>query len=75
MAWMKLKDAAKYSAIGRQRLIRLAEMGELKGFRETDTGYWIFDTVSIDSYRNMQYQQQYGQYEQFAKDLLKKAGF
>ena len=54
--WLKLKEAARYSAIGKQRLIRLAEAGQIRGFRDPDSGRgdWIFDRGSIDAYREAQ---------------------
>jgi len=58
--WLKLKDAALYSAIGEKRLLALAESGEINGFRDPDTvrNDWIFDRESIDSYREGQGAQQ-----------------
>lgn len=54
--WLKLKDAAKYSSIGRQRLVKLALDKSVKGFRDPGTKYgeWIFDKQSIDEYRMQQ---------------------
>ncbi len=71
--WLKLKEAAAYSAIGRQRLVKLAEAGAVRGFRDTDTkiGEWIFDLLSLDAYRESQVGEDY---TNFAVDLLRKAG-
>jgi hypothetical protein len=54
--WMKLKDAAAYSAIGQNRLISLAQEGTVTGFRDPDSGRhdWIFDRDSLDAYREGQ---------------------
>jgi hypothetical protein len=54
--WIKLKEATRYSAIGKDRLIRLAECGIIKGSQDPDSkrGDWIFDRLSIDSYRESQ---------------------
>ncbi len=45
--------ATWYSAIGKQRLISLAQDGHIKGFQDPDSGRgdWIFDRLSIDAYR------------------------
>lgn len=50
--WLRLKEAAAYSSIGTQRLIRLALAGRVDGFqdRETKKGVWIFDRHSLDAY-------------------------
>jgi hypothetical protein len=54
--WMKLKEAAWYSNIGKQRLIQLAQDGHIKGFQDPDSGRgdWIFCRYSIDEYRESQ---------------------
>jgi hypothetical protein len=54
--WLKLKDASRYSAIGKQRLIKLAEHGLVSGFQDPDSGRsdWIFDRLSLDHYRMSQ---------------------
>ncbi len=54
--WMRLKMAAWYSSIGKQRLIALAQDGHIKGFQDPDSGRgdWIFDRLSIDVYREAQ---------------------
>jgi len=54
--WLKLIPAAKYSAIGRNRLKALAAKGIIKGFRDLDSKRrdWIFDKESLDSYRQNQ---------------------
>jgi hypothetical protein len=51
--WLKLKEAARYSAIGKDRLKQLAQAGEIVGFSDPDTkrGDWIFDRQSLDRYR------------------------
>jgi hypothetical protein len=69
--WMKLKEAAAYSAIGKQRLVKLAEARDVRGFKDSDTGYWIFDKLSLDNYRESQFEEDY---KDFAVDLLRKAG-
>ena len=44
-----------YSGLGRDRLKKLAEAGDIIGFRDTeDHNKWIFDRVSIDTYRKNQ---------------------
>lgn len=54
--WMKLTDAALYSALGQKKLIALAEEGIIRGFRDPDSGRhdWIFDQESLDEYREGQ---------------------
>jgi hypothetical protein len=54
--WLKLKEAALYSSIGRKRLVQLAENGKVTGFQDPDSGRgdWIFDRQSLDDYRLMQ---------------------
>ena len=51
--WLKLKQAMVYSAIGRDRLKKLALSGEIVGFSDPDSGRgdWIFDRQSLDQYR------------------------
>ena len=51
--WLKLKEAARYSAIGKNRLKKLAQGGEIVGFSDPDSkrGDWIFDRQSLDQYR------------------------
>ena len=62
--WLKLKEAALYSSIGKTRLKELALQGSVKGFPDPDSrrGDWIFDRHSLDDYREGQ-----------AGHLLKKA--
>ena len=75
--WMRLKDAAHYSAIGVHRLKDLAEAGIIKGFQDPDDGRggWIFDRISIDKYREEQTCMSGGQAaNQKAMDILRKAG-
>jgi len=54
--WIKLKEAAIYSAIGKHRLIELSRAGAIKGFQDPDSkrGDWIFDRNSLDTYRESQ---------------------
>ncbi len=54
--WLRLKDAAQYSSIGKQRLIDLANKSEICGFQDHSSGWneWIFDRLSIDAYRERQ---------------------
>jgi len=54
--WLKLKEAAEYSSIGKQRLIAYAKEGHIKGFKDPDSkrGDWIFDRLSLDQYRESQ---------------------
>ena len=54
--WFTLKEAAKYSAIGKHRLVVMARIGKIKGFQDVDSGRheWIFDRLSIDNYREAQ---------------------
>lgn len=54
--WLKLKEAALYSSIGRKRLVQLAENGKVAGFQDPDSGRgdWIFDRQSLDEYRLIQ---------------------
>lgn len=51
--WLKLKQAALYSGIGQKRLKTLAELGDIIGYQDPDSGRndWIFDKESIDDYR------------------------
>ena len=54
--WLRLRDAASYSAIGLHRLKSLARNGTINGFPDPDSGRgdWIFDRLSIDAYRESQ---------------------
>jgi hypothetical protein len=54
--WLPLKEAALYSAIGKHRLIAMAQSGTIKGFQDPDDkrGSWIFDRDSLDAYREGQ---------------------
>ena len=58
--WLKLKDAARYSAIGRHRLMNLAAGGKIIGFKDSENGRndWVFDRNSLDEYRLSQYTHQ-----------------
>ena len=51
--WMKLKFAATYIGINKDKLKRLAVCGEIVGYPDPDNGRgdWIFDRESLDSYR------------------------
>lgn len=51
--WITTVEAARYSGIGRKRLKRLAHAGDIVGGEdpEDQRGTWIFDKVSIDTYR------------------------
>jgi len=55
--WLTLKEAASYSAIGKQRLIAMAKDRKIKGFQDVDSRRqdWIFDRLSLDAYREGQY--------------------
>lgn len=57
--WLKVQRAIKYSGIGRDRLKKLADDGEIIGFPDPDSGRgdWIFDRLSLDDYRIKQYKQ------------------
>ena len=70
--WLRLKEAARYSAIGRKRLVALALDGRIKGFQDPDSnrGDWIFDRLSIDAYREAQ--DPFLELHQKALDILKK---
>jgi hypothetical protein len=54
--WIKIKEAAQYSAIGIHRLKELGRSGIVKGFQDPDSkrGDWVFDRDSIDAYREAQ---------------------
>jgi hypothetical protein len=53
--WIKLKEATKYAAMGKKRLIDLTIAGDIKGFQDdTKRKDWIFDRLSIDAYREAQ---------------------
>lgn len=54
--WIKLREATKYSAIGKARLMQLAASGVIRGAKDCDSkrGDWIFDRLSIDEYRDAQ---------------------
>ena len=51
--WMKLRYAATYAGINKDRLKQLAESGEIRGYPDPDNqrGDWIFDRNSLDEYR------------------------
>jgi hypothetical protein len=54
--WLSLKEACRYSHIGKERIKRLAAQGIIRGCPDPDNkrGDWIFDRCSIDSYRTAQ---------------------
>jgi len=54
--WLKLRDAAKYSAIGINRLRQMGREGIIIGFPDPDNrrGDWVFDRNSLDAYRESQ---------------------
>ena len=53
--WIKLKEAASYSAIGKNRLKELAITGKITGFTDdTKRKDWIFDRRSLDAFRENQ---------------------
>lgn len=54
--WLKLNTAAAYTAIGKKRLVAMAEAGAVRGFKDPDSqrGDWIFDRLSLDAYREGQ---------------------
>jgi hypothetical protein len=68
--WLKLKEAAIYSGIGRNRLKSLACAGAIKGFPDPDSGRrdWVFDKLSLDAYR----QAQANELEQKAFSIMNK---
>ena len=51
--WLKLSAAAKYAGMNPKRLKKLADTGDIVGYRDSDTVRqdWIFDKESIDAYR------------------------
>ena len=59
--WMKLKESAWYSKIGKQRLIQLAQDEHIKGFQDPDSGRgdWVFCRHSLDEYRENQAGKEY----------------
>lgn len=54
--WLRLRQAALYSAIGEKRLVDLARSGSVRGFQDPDSkrGDWVFDRLSLDAYREAQ---------------------
>jgi len=71
--WLKLKEATKYGAIGKGRLIELARSGVIKGAPDPDSKRrdWIFDRLSIDSYRESQMPAQTDR--DFVLDIFKRS--
>ena len=53
---LRIREAARYSALGVKRLRRLAKEGQVVGFPDPNSrrGDWIFDRLSIDAYREAQ---------------------
>jgi hypothetical protein len=50
--WLKLSEAARYAAINPKRLIMLAQEGKVRGGKDPGKrGDWVFDRLSLDSYR------------------------
>ncbi|RZB36328.1 MAG: hypothetical protein SRB2_02153 [Desulfobacteraceae bacterium Eth-SRB2] len=68
--WLNLKEAARYSGIGKERLKKLADESHIKGFQDPDDkrGKWIFDRYSLDQYR----ENQAGRIRQKALKILKR---
>ncbi len=68
--WLKLKEATRYSAIGKNRLKQLAQAGDIVGFSDPDSGRgdWVFDRYSLDQYR----MNQVGYLEQKALAIMGK---
>ena len=53
--WLRLRDAVKYSALGRDRLVALAEAREIRAGQDPGNhDAWVFDRYSIDEYRAAQ---------------------
>ena len=54
--WLTLRAAARHSSIGEARLVAMARAGAVKGFQDQGDGRrgWIFDRLSLDSYREGQ---------------------
>lgn len=49
--WLTLRQAMKYSNIGRDRLIQMAKDGIIRGDQDKiGTSKWFFDKKSIDDY-------------------------
>lgn len=71
--WLRLKDAARYSALGEKRLVSLAKEGLIREYQDRTSrrgikgaasrngeivGEWIFDRLSLDEYRLAQAEDQ-----------------
>lgn len=54
--WLTLKEAAKYSSIGLNRLQKMAQSGEVRACQDENDGRrrWIFDRESLDLYYMVQ---------------------
>ena len=54
--WLKLRDACRWSALPRQRLLELIDEGVIKGFQDPDNkrNDWVVDRYSLDLYRESQ---------------------
>lgn len=75
--WLHLKDAAKYSSVGRKRLVVLARTGGVRGFQDPESkrGDWIFDRESLDAYRESQASEKGADaMRNKALDILKRMG-
>jgi hypothetical protein len=74
--WLYLKQAAVYSGIGRQKLVRMIKKGTIKGFQDPDDKreIWLIDKKSLDEYRTSQ-ASNLDNHRQKALDILASAGF
>lgn len=70
--WLKLKDACDYTGLGQHRIKALARQGVIVGTQDPASrrGDWVFDRLSLDSYR----QAQMDVAHQAALDLAKRLG-
>ena len=67
--WLNISKAVEYSGLGRDRLKRLADRGEIIGFQDVDDhNKWIFDRDSLDQYR----MNQHGNIELKALAIMKR---
>ena len=75
--WMRLRQAALYSSIGKERLIELAKQKQIDGFQDVElkSKPWIFDRKSIDIYRTGQSAKRTDKdAEKFALDFMQRTG-
>lgn len=76
--WLSINDAATYSKIGLKRLVELAEnpQSPAKGFKDPDSKMhaWIFDRLSLDAYREGQFNHDHVMIRDKAKNILMRAG-